>query len=192
LFIKPVEEEADTTATIMTNKRIYFFEMHAEEAKGAFDNRVAFFVKFRYPQTQTATGDDDGSIIQYNTGSIPNLANPEDYNFNYTMSGDEIISPIATFDDGEFTYFQFKPNSPLPAVFPVDNDGMEGASNFRVAGDYIIVEKTGAVFTLRSGSATVCVYNENLIKNHPLAARTKNNTQTLWGSVKSLLNKNRS
>lgn len=37
LFIKPEENNADTTITVMTNKRVYYFEMHAFEPEGSFD-----------------------------------------------------------------------------------------------------------------------------------------------------------
>jgi len=163
LFLKPVEDNADTTATIMTNKRIYFFELHAIEAKGPFDTNLTFFVKFRYPQaTKNSTNpDDDSSVIQYASMSLPDLSHPELYNFNYTMSGDENISPIKVFDDGKFTYMQFRSKGTLPAVFSVDNQGYEEITNFRVVGEYVVIEKISGVFDLRNGSDTVCIFNEN-------------------------------
>ena len=30
------------------------------------------------------------------------------YNFNYTFSGPDEIAPVKVFDDGEFTYFEFR------------------------------------------------------------------------------------
>ncbi len=164
LYLKPVEDDAETTATIMTNKRVYFFELHTEDSKSPFDEELAFFIKFRYPKAAESTGDDDNSIIQYSTTSLPDLSHPERYNFNYSMSGDEIISPVKVFDDGKFTYMQFKDGEgkELPAVFLVDNDGFEEIANFRVVGDYLIIEKVNYVFTLRTGPATVCVFNDTL------------------------------
>ena len=36
------------------------------------------------------------------------------YNFNYTISGDDSIAPIKVFDDGVFTYFEFKDKNGNP------------------------------------------------------------------------------
>lgn len=162
LFIKPVEDDANTTMTVMTNMRTYFFELHAAESKGPFDKDLNFFIKFRYQKPQDGATDEDGSVIQYSSTSLPDLSHPERYNFNYTMSGDEIISPIKVFDDGKFTYMQFDDNNGIvPAIFIVDNEGFEEIANFRVVGDYMVVERLSAVFSLRNGSATVCIFNEN-------------------------------
>lgn len=162
LFLKPVENEADTTATVMTNKRVYFFELHAVEAKGPFDPDLTFFVQFRYPQVTKADGDDDTSVIQYAASILPDLSHPEKYNFNYTMSGDDVIAPTKVFDDDNFTYMHFSGSNPtLPAVFIVDSEGFEEVSNFRIVGDYMIIEKVNSIYTLRYGAATVCIFNEN-------------------------------
>ena len=168
LFLKPVENDADTTAIIMTNKRIYFFELLAEEADGPFDPNVAFFVKFRYPKQADGSGqglDDDGfAIVQFTANEVPDLSHPELYNFNYTMSGDEVISPIAVFDDGQFTYMKFAAKGGvIPAVFAVDSQGFEELVNYRMVGPYMMVEKISSIFTLRNGAATVCVFNEMLM-----------------------------
>ena len=164
LFLKPVEDDADTTLTLMTNKRVYFFELHAEDSKNPFDDELTFFIKFRYPKNVQTSGEDDSSIIEYSTTTLPDLSHPEKYNFNYTASGDPTITTIKMFYDGKFTYLQFKPNGSLPAIFTVDSEGFEEVANFRVVSDYVIVEKINYVFSLRSGPATVCVFNELLVK----------------------------
>ena len=163
LYLKPIANDADTTATITTNMRTYFFELHAKEPNGPFDPNVLFFVKFRYPQTSKGKDKDSAehTIFEYNVSSLPDLSRPELFNFNYTMSGDDVISPIAVFDNGKFTYMKFK--DVMPAVFSVDSDGYEGIINFRIEGDYMVIEKVNPLFTLRNGFATVCVFNENLM-----------------------------
>lgn len=165
LFIKPIEENADTTLTVMTDNRTYFFELHAKHARNPFDAGITFFVKFRYPQISSrSTGQGaqmEDSIVQYITTQLPDLSKPELFNFNYTVSGNYNITPIKIFDDGKFTYFQFREqNGVLPAIFAVNSDGYESIINFRVLGPYIAVESVNAIFTLRHGSEIVCVFNE--------------------------------
>ena len=55
-------------------------------------------------------------------------------------------------------------NTEIAAIFYVDSDGYEGLVNYRVKGDYVIVERVTERFTLRHGSDTICVFNNNLIK----------------------------
>ena len=153
--------------TVMTNLRTYFFELHSREPDGPFDSNVAFFVKFIYPSgTETESGqtsDSDNSIVQYTTTKGPDLSKPENFNFNYSVSGDYSITPIKIFDDGTFTYFEFRDkNGIIPAIFSVDSDGYESIVNFRIVNQYVVVEEVNSVYTLRYGSETVCVFNETL------------------------------
>ena len=91
----------------------------------------------------------------------PDLSEPEKYNFNYTISGSEIVEPLRVFDDGEFTFFQFRDvNADVPAFFLVDSRGEEELINYRVSGEYIVIERVSSVFTLRHGKDVVCVFNE--------------------------------
>ena len=163
LFLKPIENNADTTATIITNKRTYFFELHAKEPSGPFDVNVPFFVRFRYPEQSTGnTKTSTPKFLEYNNISrIPDLSDPKDKNFNYTVSGDQSIKPEYIFDDGKFTYMQFKDKQ--PAIFAVNDVGTESVVNSRNEGDYAIIEEIGPIFSLRLGALTVCVFNENML-----------------------------
>lgn len=168
LFLTPVGEDADTTMTVMTNTRTYFFELHARQPSGPFDPDLTFFVKFRYPsgsdkKDSSSSSGNDGSIIQYSVVKGPDLTKAENYNFNYTVSGDYMITPIKVFDDGQFTYFEFRDkNGIIPAIFSVDDNGFENTINFRIINQYLAVEGVYSVYTLRHGTETVCVFNETL------------------------------
>ena len=170
LFLTPISEDADTTMTVMTNFRTYFFELHARTPSGPFDDDITFFVKFRYPSgmddkksSQQSSGSGNNSIIQYVVQKGPDLSKAENFNFNYTVSGDYAITPIKIFDDGQFTYFEFRDkNGVIPAIFAVDSDGFESTVNFRIINQYLAVESVESIFTLRHGSETVCVFNETM------------------------------
>ncbi|WP_410519882.1 TrbG/VirB9 family P-type conjugative transfer protein [Candidatus Mesenet endosymbiont of Agriotes lineatus] len=173
LFIKPIEDNADTNATIITNKRVYHFELHAEEAKGLDDPRLAYEVRFVYSSNEgnISLGDSNKDvIIPANQTVIPDLSDPEvvgqGLNFNYSVAhsrGSQAIVPLKVFDDGKFTYLQFSStNTDLPSIFLVDYEGYESLINFRVVDDYVIIERVSAVFTLRHGAATACLFNEQM------------------------------
>lgn len=158
LFLKPVDQGATTNMTLITDKRTYLIELHAREAQAIDDEDMVFIMRFLYP------GGDSGTVVKHYLDSvpIPNLdTEPEKYNFRYSISGTDVIAPIRIFDDGEFTYFEFKDkNADVPAFFMVDAKGEESLINFRTRGNYIVVERVAPRFTLRHGSNIVCVFND--------------------------------
>jgi type IV secretion system protein VirB9 len=159
IFLKPMEPEATTNMTLITNRRTYFFELHAKEAEDINDKDMVFAVRFIYPD------ETDSSAVQHFSYNIePDLSRPQDYNFDYTISGADNVAPLKIFDDGEFTYFQFNAkNSEIPAFFSVDENGEESLVNYRVSGKYIVIERVVPQFTLRHGKDVVCVFNEQLL-----------------------------
>lgn len=158
LFLKPIEQDATTNMTLITNKHIYLFELHAKDTDDINDPNMVFIMRFIYP------GESDLQTITHFNDNAPEIdleKNPEKYNTNYTISGPETTAPIKIFDDGEFTYFQFRDkNAEVPAFFWVDAQGNESLINFRTRGDYIVVERVASKFTLRHGIDVVCVFNE--------------------------------
>lgn len=164
IFLKPVDQDATTNMSVITNKRIYHFELYADEAEDIRDSELVFSVRFTYPQEQSAS---EAGFMQYQASGygddIPNLSNdPQRFNFNYTTTGSERISPLRIFDDGEFTYVQFRGvNADIPAVFMVHPSGKESLVNFRTQGDYIVIERVASQYTLRLGDETACIYNES-------------------------------
>ncbi len=158
LFLKPIDQNALTNMTVITNKRSYLFEMHAEETQDIRDKEMVFVMRFIYPQA-------DQSQMDFTTfESFPDIERePEKYNFRYTIRGSSVIEPIRIFDDGQFTYFEFRDkNADVPAIFNVDSSGNEELINFRKRENYIVVERVGSRFTLRRGPDIMCVYNETL------------------------------
>lgn len=161
LFLKPVDQDATTNMTLITNKRTYLFELHARETDDIDDKDMTFILRFVYPET----GNDGIGGAAYLDGvPAPDLENePGKYNFRYTISGTDTIAPVRIFDDGEFTYFQFRDkNADIPAFFQVNEKGEESLINYRTRGDYIVVERVAKKFTLRHGSDIVCVFNEGM------------------------------
>lgn len=164
LFIKPIEFDATTNMTIITSKRIYYFELYAEEAESIEDKDLVFAVKFIYGADDSSMNDQDSFMqLSYDEeNQVPDVKKQADsLNFNYTVTGSRYISPLEVFDNGEFTYFRFKDiNADLPAIFQVMPDGNESLVNFRSAEGYIIIEMVTSQFTLRYGNQVACIFNE--------------------------------
>lgn len=156
LFLKPIEPNPQTNMMVVTNKRTYNFELHGKETENMADKDMTFILRFVYP------GESDVTFLDKNKVTTPEVSkDPGKYNQRYKISGPERISPIRIFDDGEFTYFQFRDvNADIPGFFMVDDEGKEAIINYRTVGDYIVVERVTSQFTLRDGRDTVCVFNE--------------------------------
>ena len=164
LFLKPLEPDATTNMTLITNKRVYLMELHARETDDIDDKDMTFIMRFVY----SGSGDVAQGVSHYlDSVPLPELEdNPEKYNFNYTISGPESVAPLKIFDDGEFTFFEFKnKNAELPAFFLVDKNGDEALINYRMRGNYVVVERVAEKFTLRHGNEIVCVFNESRLKS---------------------------
>lgn len=160
IFLKPIEQDATTNMTLITNKRTYFFELYADEAEDIRDPNMVFNVRFLYPDEE-----DSENIRSFaREAKGPDMSRPEKYNFNYTISGHEDIAPIRVFDDGEFTYLQFRDrNSEIPSIFAVDEDLRESMVNYRLntsMGNTVVIEQVFKKMSVRIGKKIACLYNE--------------------------------
>lgn len=154
--------------TVIINKRMYFFEMHAEDATDIDDDNLSFVMKFVYPNdgiySSFAMSNSNSRVSQairtLSSYHNSDLTHPELYNFDYKISGKgSDIELLQIFDDGEFTYFKFRDIAEIPVIFLVDSDNREGIINYRIAGKYVVVGRVAAKFTLRHGRSTICVFN---------------------------------
>jgi type IV secretion system protein VirB9 len=155
VFLKPQEPNAVTNMTVVTSLRPYYFELGAK--KNSNPASVTFLLRFTYPDaTPTVLG-----VRTTNRPAALPAKKPSDYNFNYTLTGSREIAPLRVFDDGEFTYMQFKALTDLPAIFLVGKDKQESVVNYRVEGPYVVIERIANQFSLRHGSDVACVYNRS-------------------------------
>ena len=176
LFLKPIDQNALTNMTVITDKHSYLFELHAEETKDIRDKELVFVLRFIYPQNEVS----DIGISQFE--DFPEIdKHPERYNFNYTVRGSNVIEPIRIFDDGQFTYFEFHDkNAEIPAFFRVNGNMDEELINFRKRGNYIVVERVASRFTLRRGADILCIYNERV----PFV-KTPEPPKSIWQQLRS-------
>lgn len=161
IFIKPVEPDAVTNMTVITDKRTYYFKLNSAKTSGA---SLTFNVKFMYPNNQNgivtaqvASPTSDAPAAQQSCSRV----DPSAVNFNYSTASDRRggIALKRAFDDGQFTCLLFAKNSEIPNVYLVGNNGTESLVNTRREGDYLVIERTGALFTLRSGANHLCLLN---------------------------------
>lgn len=164
LFIKPVLDNASTNMTLITNKRMYSFDLSARKVQSHHTKDLAYRVKFIY------ASENDASLAKFS--SVSNVSydpfrgvEGDSFNFEYSYSGSKRLRPTKAFDDGVFTYLSFPKFETMPAVFEVQEDGSESLVNFNIKGKYLVVSSIGKQFTLRDGNVATCIFNDSYPKS---------------------------
>ena len=163
LFIKPIEEQAATNMTVITDQRLYHFELSAHENRDQNSPDLMFELAFQYPEppvqliTETEILDipDSEPLIK----PIPIPGDPGT-NVDYAFKGANELAPPLIFDDGKFTYIRFADLTETPAIFTVGTERSESLVNHHERDGYIIVERVAAQFTFRAGALEACVFNQ--------------------------------
>lgn len=151
IFLKPVEPNAATNLTVITDRRTYYFTLTSARKQAG----MTFLVRFVYPGASVAAATSAEEKKQSDRSPEPAPRNPD-----YATSGDRTAIPLRrAFDDGQFTYFLFHQGAEIPSVYTVAPDGLESIVNTRREGPYLVVERTASLSTLRNGSAHLCVLN---------------------------------
>jgi len=175
LFLKPVEAKAHTNLAVVTNKRSYAFELIAVNLLAEIGD-MSYTVRFKYPQEEEAKVQAQLAAVEHDKQQevVPDKkVDPTAWNMDYTFQGSIALAPLHMFDDGTFTYFQFKEHQDVPAIFLVTDGKNESLLNYHVSGKYVVVERIGKQFTLRSREGDVCVYNEAAFSTAAAAVATK-------------------
>lgn len=133
--IKPVIGNAASNMTIYTNRRAIAFALTEGSSR-----TPTFRVVVNFP-------DDQPARPKQNVG-------PRDSGYAYSGVGS--IKPLAVWNDGRATYFEFRPGV-RPSVFAVGPDGYERSVNSGTRGNVVRVSGVHANFTVRIGEETICL-----------------------------------
>ena len=172
LFIKPTILGSNSNVTVVTTRHTYYFHVVSNKQLNGV-KKATYAIKFFYPeearQQLKATL---AAQARHKAATLNKSKHPKTYNWNYSFNGAREIMPAHVFDDGVFTYFEMRPNQPLPAIFIVDNQlGEEAVVNLRRQGDLLVVHRTAPQFTLRLGKSQVASVFNNVEINRMKGGR---------------------
>jgi len=105
LFLKPLRSGGTTNMTVITDVRVYSFELSAAPAPGP---DTPFTVRFVYP----------GATDADQPAARPGVG-------RYRLSGANGLRPAAIDDDGVRTFIQWRAAQTLPVMFAIDDQGDE-------------------------------------------------------------------
>lgn len=147
LFLKPMSQRPPTNMTVVTNLRRYNFELSLRPRAAA--RTAPFTVRFLYAPP----------AIAY-IAPPPPPKPPVEANVAYSYQGSTRTLPVKVFDDGQDTYFSFRPGEDLPAIFALGAEGDEAVVNTRERDGYVVVDRVARGFVLRRGGEITRIYND--------------------------------
>jgi len=143
LFLKPTQAGAPTNMTVITNVRIYNFELVSLALPTP---EMAYTVQFAYP-----------SDLRAETTSSADLAAARRAS-RYRITGDPVLRPSSVSDDGERTYVRWPADRPIPATFQIGEDGTERLANGGMRNAEFVIDGVTAKLVFRiDGKAAYAV-----------------------------------
>lgn len=150
ILVKPFAPGLTTNLVIMTDRRSYHLELEST------DRTSMAAISWTYPE--------DELLALQQQNSQANAAAPiadgvalSDLHFRYAITGDNPPwRPVRVFDDGRKVYIEFPSGigqGEMPPLFVVGTQGDDQLVNYRVRGNYYIVDRLFAAAELRLGKA---------------------------------------
>lgn len=106
LFIKALGEGRTTNMTVVTDARIYLFELSPGLA---YTPEQAFSLRFTYPEDEIAAKPEAEVIPRY----------------RYRIGGAPALRPSRVVQEGKTLIVEWPPSAALPAIFRIEDDGRE-------------------------------------------------------------------
>jgi len=159
LFLKPLARATATNMTVITDQRVYMFDLTARSSAGA----PVYALRFQYPDAKPRAVEMPKQA-EASADITPSLT-PAQLFFGWQKKGHKRLLPARVFDDGTSLYLSWDDDTPLPAILTLSSDGREGPINYRTAGDYIVIDPVPGAILLRQGKMEAQVW-----RSAPLAA----------------------
>ncbi len=137
LFIKPTSGDADSNMTVITDTRVYLFDLHALESPNP---GMAYTVRFAFPAPKAAP--------------LAGGSEADEVEGEYRLSGDHRLYPSQMGDDGVHTYIIWPEEVALPAMYTVDERGEERLVNGAMRDGMFVIDAVAPKLTFRIDNRT--------------------------------------
>ena len=148
ILVKPFAAGLRTNLVITTDRRSYHLQLEST------DRTYMAAVSWTYPQDGLVSPRADGASPAQ-AASVPSGISPGDLHFRYAIGGDNPSwKPLRAFDDGTHVYIEFPTaiaQGEAPPLFVKGADGGSNLVNYRVRGNYYIVDQLFEDAELRLG-----------------------------------------
>jgi type IV secretion system protein VirB9 len=155
LFLKPILPDARTNMTVVTDKRIYMFDLVPSTTARA----TLYSLRFQYP------ADPMPVPVQAPVKADPSPPPPaQAMNFSWSMKGEKKLFPAHICDDGKSIYLDWEKSAPIPAILVAAADGTEGPVDYTVKDNTIVVSTETKTLILRSGKDTATLTDTGQVR----------------------------
>lgn len=167
-FLKPKDRNGTTNIVVVTSKRVYSIDVHlVNDPKNA-----TYQLIYRYPDEIAKVKHEEKKkkdLEDLTKKPDPNVLHSDERiynaNYQYTMNFGKNehsvdLAPKRVFDDGRFTYFKFRRNHDMPAIYAVTTDG-EAIVQSHVENGVVVVHGVFEEYRLRAGTAVCGIYNDD-------------------------------
>lgn len=148
LFLKPVLANARTNMTVVTDKRMYMFDL---VASNKLAGGMLYSLRFDYPKEAAP----EPAAVKAEAPPSP----PPVMNFAWTMKGEKKLFPAHVCDDGKSIYLDWDKSASVPAILTISADGSEGPVDYTVQGGTIVVATASRSIILRAGKDIATLIN---------------------------------
>lgn len=157
LFLKPVMRDAVTNMTVVTDKRVYLFDLRPAPRP----NAVLYSLRFSYPAPPAPPAPAVPEPAAQPAAAPANELAERAANFNFAWGrqGSGKLLPAHVFDDGRAIYLDWGKDTPLPAILVAGDGGVEGPVNYSMRGGTLVVDGVMRQLVLRAGSDTATLTN---------------------------------
>lgn len=159
VLVKPVRSGLDTNMTVTTDRRVYQLELHSHKesymASVSWNYPRDLVERYASEKAEKRPGEAKGGKRGIDVG-----ADVSDLNFDYAFvygDRDDLPRwmPKRVFDNGEKTFIQFPDGlqkGEAPALFILSKKGETQIANYRVKGNFYIVDRLFDAAELRMGN----------------------------------------
>lgn len=152
LFVKPAYSNLDSTLIIITNKRVYHFNLKS------YATTYMAMIKFTYPGTKNEWVKPKNEVSE--STSYVKTSNPDllsfDYSVSYNKKNKPNFVPDLVYDDGSFTYIKINEiilQTKMPVLFNEKNEII----NYEVKDNVFIIPRLITKVSLRIGKEKVII-----------------------------------
>ena len=150
VLVKPISAGIRTNLMISTDRRTYHLELESTTSG------YMAALSWRYPRDELAELTSRNTrALSREASSIERGLTLEGLSFDYRMTGDSPDwKPVRVFDDGRQVFIQMPQSiitTDMPPLFVLSEDGGAELVNYRVRGNYYIVDRLFRAAELRIG-----------------------------------------
>lgn len=167
ILVKPFAPGLRTNLVIATDRRSYHLQLESTE------KTAMAAISWTYPQGALLALERRNMEAEAATPIASNVA-LENIRFRYEISGDDPPwRPLRAFDDGHKVYIEFPrriDQGEAPPLFVVGTEGGNELVNYRMRGNYYVVDRLFAAAELRLGGSSQQIVRISRTDGTPLAS----------------------